>query len=131
MTQLSTSNGCASRVAALSNIQRAGNQIFAPTVAPRTLWNMGSGTGRSRNHRAVDMGDDANPNPRPSGDPRGAHPPHPERFWVSNGFDRFRAPRRRRSALYLVLALIVFWGFALVGVAVLLIEIVSLIGGMR
>ena len=54
--------------------------------------------------------------------PRGAHPPHPERFWVSNGIDRYRAPRRH-SALYLVLALL--------GVAVLLIEIVTLIGGMR
>jgi hypothetical protein len=53
--------------------------------------------------------------------PRGAHPPHPERFWVSNGFGRYGPRRRSRSALYLVLALIVYWGFVLFGAVMLLI----------
>jgi hypothetical protein len=35
--------------------------------------------------------------------PRGVHPPHPERLWASNGFDRFQPRRGRR------LALMVYW----------------------
>jgi hypothetical protein len=53
--------------------------------------------------------------------PRGAHPAHPERFWVSNGFERRPRAPRRRSALYLVFALLVFWGFAALGAVMLLI----------
>ena len=61
--------------------------------------------------------------------PRAPHPPHPERLWASNGWDRYRTPRRRDHAtLYLVVALLVFWGFALLGTAMLLTELAAIIG---
>ena len=53
----------------------------------------------------------------------GRPPLDEKKLWASNGFDRYR-PRRDRSTIYLVLACLVFWGFALLGIAVLLIEII-------
>ena len=44
----------------------------------------------------------------------------PKRLWASNGFDRYRTPRRGRSACYVVVTLVIFWGFALLGAAMLL-----------